>query len=256
MSTQYDNIGISYDGMKKLPVAPIEAVNVKEATKPYISGARVLDLACGTGHFSNMFSDWGASSILGIDISTAMIDAARASSKSDKTSFEVADCSKPVKYDGGPFDLVFGAWFLNYASSGTEMAGMFRNAWINLKEAGHFVAVTPPPTNDPRGNIEAMQAARPAWYGGVTTTMTGEVEDGISTHLDTHLVPKVEFDNYHLRKDVYEIAAREGGFEGGLSWREITIPEGYGDSIGRKEDVDWKSYSKLPHCGILVVCKG
>ena len=126
MSTQYDEIGTSYDEMRKLPVALLEAANVKEATKPYISGSRVLDLACGTGLFSRAFLDWGASSVLGVDISTTMVNAARVSSTSNKLSFKVADCSRPIQYEGGPFDLVFGAWLLNYAPSGKDMANMFR----------------------------------------------------------------------------------------------------------------------------------
>ena len=51
MSTQYDDIGSAYDEMKKLPVAILERENVKAALAPHIHGAKVLDLACGTGYY-------------------------------------------------------------------------------------------------------------------------------------------------------------------------------------------------------------
>ena len=255
MSTQYDKIGTSFDEIRKLPIALLEAANVKEVTKPYISGARVLDLACGTGFFSKAFLDWGASSVLGVDISTTMVNAARVSSTSNKLSFEVADCSRPIQYEGGPFDLVFGAWLLNYAPSGKDMANMFRNAALNLREGGRFISVTIPPTNDPKAHVEAALAARPSQYGGVTVTVTGEVEDGVATHIDTNQEPKVELDTYHLRKEVHEKAAREGGFEGALTWRSVTIPDGYGDSLGGNRDGEWDTYFTVPHFGVFVACK-
>ena len=257
MSTQYDNIGTSYDEMRKLPVALLETANVKVSTKPFISGAQVLDLACGTGHFSKAFLDWGASSAVGVDISTTMIEAARFSCFSENVRFEVGDCSKPQQYNGGPFDLVFGAWLLNYAPSGKDMANMFRNAAINLKDGGHFIAVTAPPTNDPKAHTEAALAARPEQYGGITVTVRGDVEDGVATHVDAITKSaKVEFDTFDLRKDVHESAAREGGFKGNLTWRRVTIPEGYGDGLGDEGDEAWRSYFAVPHFGILVACKG
>lgn len=59
MSTQYDGIGTSYDEMRKLPVALLERSNVQAAVTPYIHGARVLDLACGTGYYSQFLLTLG-----------------------------------------------------------------------------------------------------------------------------------------------------------------------------------------------------
>ena len=110
--------------------------------KPYIRGARVLDLACGTGHHSKACIGWGASSVVGVDISPTMVDVARRSTTSEKIIFEVADCSKPKIYRGGEYDLVFAGWLLNYAPSGKDMANMFRNVALNLKDGGRFIVRT------------------------------------------------------------------------------------------------------------------
>ena len=142
MSTQYDNIGEAYNIKKELTYTLLQDANVEAVIKPYIGGARVLDLACGHGLHSRACIGWGASSVVGVDISSTMIDVARRSTTSENIEYEVADCSKPKTYRGGEYDLVFAGWLLNYAPSGKDMANMFRNVALNLKDGGHFVVRT------------------------------------------------------------------------------------------------------------------
>jgi predicted RNA methylase len=84
----------------------IERENVREKVAPFIGKARILQLACGSGFYTCSFLAWGASSALGVDISSVVIDEVRHLGK--EVSFIQADCSIPKAYDG-PFDLVFGA---------------------------------------------------------------------------------------------------------------------------------------------------
>ena len=265
MSTQYDTIRAAYDEFRKCTIALIERANVQEILTPFIKGASVLDLACGTGFYSYPFLKSGASKVVGVDISPAMIDEARAASShilsgSATIGFLVADCSKPVSYEGGPFDVVFGAWLLNYAPSGREMVDMFRNVALNLKDGGHFVAVIPPPTNDPAGFVEQERMARPSesgGSGGLVCNLKGAVEDGVlfHAHADTKF-GSVDFDCYHLRKEVYEASAREGGFHGELTWSVTSIPdEVFKDREGGASVEELESYKVTPHYGILVVAK-
>lgn len=264
MSTQYDIIQAPYDEIRKSSSALIERANVQEAIAPFIKDARVLDLACGSAFYSYHFLKWGASNVIGVDISAAMIDEARATGSSPTSSatidFRIADCSKPVRYEGGPFDIVFGAWLLNYAPSGQDMVEMFRNVALNLKDGGHFVAVTPPPTQDPVAFIEAERKARPlelGGSGGLLCSVTGEVEDGFAFHV--HADTKrgaVDFDCFHLRKEIYEASARKGGLHGDLAWSVTSVPDGFlkdrkgGASVGELD-----SYKVTPHFGLLVVAK-
>ena len=142
MSNQYDNIGEAYNIKTELAVTLLQDANVEAVIKPYIRGARVLDLACGNGHHSRACIGWGASSVVGIDISSTMIDVARRSTTLENIVFQVADCSKPKKYRGGEYDLVFAGWLLNYAPTGKDMADMFRNVALNLKDGGRFIVRT------------------------------------------------------------------------------------------------------------------
>ena len=262
MSTQYDTIQAPYDQMRKCSVALIERANVQSTLAPFIKDARVLDLACGSGFYSYHFLKWGASKVVGVDISAAMIGQARTGSSqmppnTATIDFRIADCSKPVSYEGGPFDIVFGAWLLNYAPSGKDMVDMFRNVALNLRDGGHFVAVTPPPTQDPAAFVEAETKARPDGSGGLFTSVTGVVEDGFAIHLHADTSHgDVDFDCYHLRKEVFEASAREGGLRGELAWSVTAVPdEFFKDRTGGASVGELGSYNVLPHFGILVVAK-
>ena len=262
MSTQYDTIQAPYDELRKSSIALIERANIQEAVAPFIKDARVLDLACGSGFYSYHFLQWGASKVVGVDIAPAMIEEARAvgsqmPSNGATIDFKLADCSKPVPQEGGPFDIVFGAWLLNYAPSGKAMVDMFRNVALNLEDGGHFVAVTPPPTQDPTAFVEAERKTRPGGSGGLLCTVTGPVEDGIlfHAHADTRH-GNLDFDCYHLRKEVYDAAAREGGLGGTVAWSVTTVPDEFLESReGGASVEELESYKVTPHYGMLVIAK-
>ena len=265
MTTQYETIRAAYDEIRKSSIALIERANVQEALAPFINDARVLDLACGTGFYSYSFLKWRASKVVGVDLSPAMVEEARSlgsrvPADSATIRFEVADCSKLASYEGGPFDVVFGAWLLNYAPSGKEMVDMFRNIALNLKDGGHFVAVVPPPTQNPAAFVEAEKKIRPSesgGSGGLICNVTGVVEDGVSfhAHADTRR-GSVDFDAYHLRREIYEASAKEGGLQGEFNWSVTNVPDEFlkdGKDGATVEELE--SYKVTPHFGILVVAK-
>ncbi|KAL8938930.1 MAG: hypothetical protein Q9211_002981 [Gyalolechia sp. 1 TL-2023] len=259
MSTQYDKIVAPHNEMRKLPGEVLETYNMQQAVAPYIKGANVLDLACGSGHYSRLLLSWGASQVCGVDISRGMIEAAKAAALSDKVRFVVADCSIPTKFDGGPFDIVFGGWFLNYAPSGAVLANMFRNIATNLNEGGRFFGVTAYPTQDPRRFHETVLEKKPLFWDRILVEPMMDVEDGISTRVTADIEPeKVQFDNYHLTKAVYEKAARDGGMDGQLLWKPTTFPAGDSQIFAGREKVEEELaiYMRMPHFVVLVVEKG
>ena len=152
-STQYNSISREYDAVNDLPISRILVINVERVIKPHIKGARVLELACGSGFFTQHLLDLGASSIVGVDVSQAMVNAAQTeiSKRPDaaKCKFIVADCSAPFDAEGGEFDLVFAAWLLNYSSDEAQMTSMFENISKHLKPGGRLVTVTPAIGEDP-----------------------------------------------------------------------------------------------------------
>ncbi|KAL9624559.1 MAG: hypothetical protein Q9160_001223 [Pyrenula sp. 1 TL-2023] len=269
MSTQYNTIQGPYDYIRKLTIAYIEHDNVETAVAPYTKGARVLELACGSGFYTYSFLKWGAKSVVGVDISSAMIEENRRQggattfSPGDPTgpiNFVVADCMKPSSYKGGPFDLVFGAWLLNYAPNRAALVDMFRNISLNLKDGGHFVGITIIPANDPLASIKAEAKVRPPpdGSGGLNYRFLNDVDDGIyfTCYGDTPL-GEVSFDNYYLKEDVYRGAAKEAGMKGVVSWGVTSVPETYlkGEGPGGSSMEEIESYQKIPNYGIIVVAK-
>lgn len=67
MSTQYNVIQVPYDELRTKSCALMERENIREAVAPFIKEASVLDLACGTGHYSYSFLEWGASRVVGVE---------------------------------------------------------------------------------------------------------------------------------------------------------------------------------------------
>lgn len=59
MSSQYNQIGANYDGVKKRPLDVAQTTTIL-AHLGNIEGQEVLDLACGTGYFSQKVVDQGA----------------------------------------------------------------------------------------------------------------------------------------------------------------------------------------------------
>ena len=269
-STQYNAVQGPYDEVRKGSISIIERVNVRSIVLPFIKDANVLDLACGSGSYTHAFIKWGASRVVGVDISSAMLEKARVLGRNygdlEKIDLVEADCSKPVLYEGGPFDLVFGGWLLNYASSGKEMVDFWRNIHLNLKSGGHYVGITPPPTNDPAGHVDVEQRARPLPIasGGMWTTLNHIIDEGAYNHrhADTP-AGDMDFDTYHLRKDVWIAAAREAGFDGEIEWEGTRVPSDFMEnpekyeeqSNGGAADDELSTYANVPHYGTIHVRK-
>ncbi|APA14672.1 hypothetical protein sscle_13g094420 [Sclerotinia sclerotiorum 1980 UF-70] len=261
----YDHIQKPYDYIRTASIALIERENIYSTITPYIHGARILELACGSGFYTSNFISWGAASVLGVDISPVMIERAREHSRSnheeDSISFIHADCSIPREYEGGQFDIVFAAWLLNYAPDREGLVNMFRNVQMNLKEGGRFIAVTLAPSSNPVEVVDAEARIRPLSEGGsgyLFSKYLRDVKDGIFIHVraDTS-VGDLVIECHYLRKEVYEEAAREAGLRGSLEWGVTRVPERYlrGEGEGGASLRELVSYGEVPGYGILVIEK-
>lgn len=269
MATQYDNIQAPYDYIRTKTIALIERENVHTIIAPYIKGARVLEFACGSGFYTFDFLKWGASSVVGVDLSHNMLEEARRKGeKSDvgkeratkDVKFVLGDGSQPTTYEGGNFDVVFAAWFLNYAPNRAGLVDMFRNLCMNLRSGGHFISVTCPPTSDPSASVEAEFKARPPpeGSGALYYNKINDVKNGIYFHVHGETpFGDVAFDCYHLKQEVYEQAAREAGLTGELSWGVTSVPDRYlkGEGLGGASIKELQTYLTVPNYGLLVVGK-
>ena len=76
-AAQYDAIHEAYINERHSKKDRIEKVTIRQVVAPHITGAKVLDLACGAGYYTFDLMDWGAGSVVGVDISSDMIAKAK-----------------------------------------------------------------------------------------------------------------------------------------------------------------------------------
>ncbi|KIW20097.1 hypothetical protein PV08_00672 [Exophiala spinifera] len=176
-------------------------------------GASVLDLACGTGIGLREARKLGATKLVGIDISNEMIEVCKATTKDvDQFQLHVADCSQPLDHLGlepGSFDLVIGMWLLNYAESAGQLQGFWSNIAKYLKpSSGTFVGII---QNQETFQPESMKTLK---YGAMESNIQQLPSgDGVKMHVEFDTQPKVEFDTFVLKQDVFESTAAKAGIE-------------------------------------------
>ncbi len=77
MNAYYDKIARQYQKSKTLPFRQyVEWYSYSKFLND-VTGKSVLDLACGDGFYSRRIKDKGAGRVVGVDISSKMIDLAR-----------------------------------------------------------------------------------------------------------------------------------------------------------------------------------
>ena len=100
----------------------------------------------------------------------------------------------------------------------------------------------------------------PIASSGMYTTLNHLVDEGarIHRHADTP-AGDMDFDTYHLRKNVWITAAREAGFNGDIEWEGTRVPSdfmerpgNYGEqSNGGAADDELSTYAAVPHYGTI-----
>lgn len=267
---QYDALGESYDVFSTLPYRDIESRTVEATLRPLMGDApAVLELACGTGYYSSKLLEWGARSLTGLDLSKAMVNltskALAADVAASRARFHVGDASvnQPLSPSGAPaaFDVVFAAWLLNYAPDRASLTSMLRTVALNLKPGGVFVGVAPHPTD---ALAERAATYRDSLRGGggplaklfPRNEYLEELASGDGRRLRVHIGGGFDIMTYHLKKSVYEEAAREAGMRGRLEWRSEMVVEGIDAARSGLSAAEWPVRVATPHCGLLVVWKG
>lgn len=262
-ASQYNTIQDQWVHIRSTTVSIIEKDHVRSAVSPFVNGARVLDLACGQGFYTFDMLRWGARSAVGVDLSPEMIATAKRTQEKEKVDnvrFLVADISQPVAYDVEPFDLVFGAWPLEYAPDQKALVRMFENISLNLKQGGVFVSVVWHPSSYPRELVLRTNRLRPEGNGGVHLKALHDVDGGVVVELYGKTPSgDYSFESVYWLQEVYESAAKEGGMKGKLEWIPFLIPAEYlkaGQEVpGGASLSELQSYATAEYCAFLRVAK-
>ncbi|GHJ37122.1 class I SAM-dependent methyltransferase [Streptomyces sp. TS71-3] len=234
----YDSIGGHYQDVKSLPAAEAEDASVLDACGD-VTGMRVIDFACGTGHYTRELRRRGAGRCLGVDLSAAMVEMARRQEHEEPLGidYQVGDATDLPAL--GRFDLATGAWLLNYAADLVTLTAMLSSVARNLAPGRRFVGATQNPDFDFGG----PSSPRYGW----SFVPVGETPFGTQVQATAHTSPAIHFPAQFARAEMYDRAARDAGFTE-FSWLPLTVPE---DAVRRRGREFWKEYRANPFLAVF-----
>jgi ubiquinone/menaquinone biosynthesis C-methylase UbiE len=209
-----------------------------------VDGKRVLDVACGEGHFTRLLRKARAAEVVGIDISERMIELACEQETRQPLGIEYRVEDARAVAEHADFDLVVGAWLLVYAQTRAELVQMCRGLASRLRSGGRLVTVV--------GN--------PAVYGldplpdyrkyGFQLALSGRAVEGAPTKYILLLEDStLEIENYYMPIAAYESAFTQTGFANFA----VHMPE-----VSRAPDDDpdyWDDFLKYPSFILLDAAK-
>jgi len=151
----YDNPDF-FDGYSQLPRSRQGLDGAPEwpalrAMLPRLQGLRVLDLGCGYGWFCRWAQAQGAASVLGLDLSTLMLDRARAMTSDSGIAYEQADLEQ-LDLSRHTFDLIYSSLAFHYVRDLPQLLRVIRAA---LAPGGRLVFSIEHPIY--------MASTRPGW---------------------------------------------------------------------------------------------
>jgi toxoflavin synthase len=145
LENQYQSIGSRYAEARRDPVTLfLEMPSVKGALGD-VRGKNAIDFACGTGYYSRLLKTLGAKTVVGVDLSPAMIEVAQLEENTNPLGIEytVGDAAEPQIF--GSFDVATAVFLFNYADDRRTLDRMFSNVAANLINGGKLVSVVPNP---------------------------------------------------------------------------------------------------------------
>jgi len=206
---EYDDIAAEYAASKQLPFRSAVEAPTLFSLAGDVKGLAVLDLPCGDGTYSRALARRGAASVLGIDLSSAMV--ARAQQIERETplgiSYRVGDAGDLGVV--GAFDLVVASYLFNYAQTRAQLLVFARAIHANLKPGGRLVGMNDNPRTslDRFGSYAAYgfsrEIERPP-HEGARVRYSFYKPDGTS----------FGFDNFWLAPQTYEEVFAEAGLAG------------------------------------------
>lgn len=135
----YDNATF-FEGYKKIRENALNANNLFEipalfSMMPDLKGKRVLDLGCGFGEHCKLFVDYGAEKVIGIDISSKMLEVARQENCDPKIVY-INMPMENIAQINESFDVVVSSLALQYVE---DFVGVVKNIYTLLDTDGIFI---------------------------------------------------------------------------------------------------------------------
>ncbi len=113
-----------------------------------VANQSILDLGCGEGHYGRIFKGNGAKRVVGLDISSAMIQIARQKELQESLGIEFKVCNLLDFQESEKFDIAVSVNVLHYARTREELRKMCQTIYDSLEVNGHLFAIVESTTQD------------------------------------------------------------------------------------------------------------
>ncbi|HYB69673.1 MAG TPA: methyltransferase domain-containing protein [Candidatus Bathyarchaeia archaeon] len=129
----YDDPGF-FEGYRRLPRSVEGLAGAPEwpalrALLPPLGGRAVLDLGCGFGWFCRWAREQGAARVVGVDVSTRMLERARAETADAAITYTRADLEQ-LELPARSFDLVYSSLALHYIEHLDRLLGQIHRSLV------------------------------------------------------------------------------------------------------------------------------
>lgn len=190
-----------------LPIYQVDTYSLMQRTGD-VSGRRVLDIACGDGHFTRLLRRAGAAQAVGLDVSEDMIRLAREQEATDPLGIEyVVGDARAAADPPQDFDIAVAAFLLVYARNREELATMCRGLASRVRHGGRFVTITVNP------DVYHFDPAPDYRRYGIGMRLADHAYDGAPINFSV-LLPDatLEIENYYLPIETYRAELKSAGF--------------------------------------------
>ncbi|WP_226360762.1 class I SAM-dependent methyltransferase [Pseudonocardia sp. ICBG1142] len=231
--SQYDVIGAAYDAVKDLPAARYAEIPTVRSLLGDLTGLAVLDVGCGTGHYSRICRELGAATVVGADSSAKMIAEARRreSTSTAPISYHVHDAAAlPLL---GTYDVVLAVYLFNYAPDRATVRSMLRSIHANCRDGTRIVALLTD-ANAPLTRPELRTYK-------IEYTIVKESSDVVELDFTAHCDPLVTLRLHAPRRDVLNDCLHSEGFRE-VHWRTTPVSPTGLEQFGGDY---WVSYQEI-----------
>jgi 2-polyprenyl-3-methyl-5-hydroxy-6-metoxy-1,4-benzoquinol methylase len=211
-----------------------------------VAGRTVLDVACGTGHYTRLLRQQGATRAVGVDLSPEMIAVARhteATRPLGAISYEVQDIGELDLPE--TFDLAVGVYLLHYATTAAHLWQMCQRIAQHIRPGGHLVTYV----------LNSTPCAIPDYYQkyGVNVMATSTLHDGdvysFAVQTQNGWLPPITV--YYWSQTALEQALQQAGFVD-IRWQNPDVSPAGREQYGADY---WQAYLDCPHCVLVTATK-
>ena len=243
MTTNYNDLSDRYDQTKISPLRKyVDEFTLLEVLGN-VRGKSVLDLACGDGHYTRLVKAQGAAYVVGVDISRAMIAAARSQEQQAPLGLEYQVKDVIELEEIGSFDIALAVYLFPYAATRKQLGGMCGSIYRNLTAGGKLVAATMNPA--------VTETDLPGYQKyGVNVTAPSGLQDGAAITASLEIpTGAVDISAFHWARATYEQVLKEAGFQD-ITWHSMEVPD---EAIQRYGQDYWQTY-QAKSLDIVLTC--